>query len=373
MYKTIKTMLIGAICLACAVIAGCQKPVFFPAASMPQAAQAVGSQQAFDVNGDGKADYYLFVDASGRVNRVGYDRTTNKSTTTIPIEMVDLDAIAFSQSRHLVIILDGFGYDVVKKFYDDGHLRVCYPPSRVIAPFPTLTDLCIEDALGYVRCSGFEALYYDAAKNALVGGNDAYMRGDNEPYNRLLQYRANTIWDAIGYLYPWQVYGKEINDSMRVFNENKTREMLAYYVSSAGVSTAEGAAGQVRCLEKVEQLVNQAVWQTQGKVKVTILSDHGHSYTPGKRIELEKFLADKGWRLADKLDKPKDVVYVRFGLVTYASFATRQPDTLAADLAKADGVELASYAQCDAVAVLSKDGQATIRRKGERYKYEPSA
>ncbi len=65
------------------------------------------------------------------------------------------------------------------------------------------------------------------------------------------------------------------------------------------------------------------------------------------------------------------MVYVRFGLVTYASFATNRPGELAGDLVDCQGVELASYAQGDAVVVLAGGKQkAIVRRKDGRYRYE---
>ena len=64
-------------------------------------------------------------------------------------------------------------------------------------------------------------------------------------------------------------------------------------------------------------------------------------------------------------------MYVRFGLETYASFATRKPAALAADLIACEGVELASYVDGKAVVVLGRDnGGAIINHKNGRYKYE---
>jgi len=113
------------------------------------------------------------------------------------------------------------------------------PPSRVIAPYPTLTDLCFEDFFGYLPVRGYEAEYYDHRSGRVAGGSWAYLRGENTPYNRLLHYRANLILDAVAYVLPWQVFGKEINDSKRVFDRRRTQEVRAYYVSSAGVGKPE--------------------------------------------------------------------------------------------------------------------------------------
>ncbi len=360
--------LLGVLACALGPLAGCQKPVFFPASPL-EAAQAPSLVSSYDTDGDGRADYFAHHDPNGRVDRIAYDRTGDGR----PDETVDLDALALDRCRHLVIVVDGIGYDLLKQFYDAGHLRLCHPPSRVIAPYPTLTDVCFEDFFAYVPCQGFEAKYYDHKAGRVVGGSGAYLRGDNTPYNRLLHYRANLIWDAIGYVLPWQVFGKEINDSKRVFDRRRTQEVRAYYVSSAGVGTKRGAGGHRDCLRKIEQLVNQVVWETRGLVKVTLLADHGHSYTPAKRAPIEEHLKRRGWRLTERLKGKRDVAYIRFGLETYASFATKSPSELSADLVECEGVELASHAANDAVLLrCPQDGRAVIRERSGRFRYEPT-
>lgn len=349
-------------------LVGCEKPVYFPAESLPAKASAVGAHAAYDTRKSGTADFYMFTDGSGRVNRLGYDQDGRGKA----LDHVELDRLDLRNVRHLVIILDGFGFDVVNDYYRSGRLRVFYPPSRVIAPYPTLTDLCLEDALGYVTCNGFEAEYYDHQRQKIVGGVGDYLAGKGEPCCDLLGYRASMLWDGISYVAPWSVYGKEINDTKRTFDKNRSMELIAYLVSSAGVGTTQGADGQRRCLERVEQLVNQVIYETRGLVKITMFADHGHSYTHGTRIGLEEHLQARGWRLVEKLRKPKDVAYIRFGLETYASFATRERAGLAADLMQAQGVELASYVEGDGVVVLGKGGQkATIRHSQGGFSYQP--
>ncbi|MBI5723495.1 MAG: hypothetical protein HZA50_06015 [Planctomycetes bacterium] len=379
---------------ALVLAAGCQKPVHFPAESMQQDAASAGALRAYDTDGNGKADFYMFADSSGRINRTGF-ASSGQTSASQPavVDITDLDSIPPDQCRHLFIILDGFGYDVLKKFYDDGGLRVFYPPSRVIAPYPCLTDLCIEDILGYVPCLAFESLYYDRQTGKTVGGNDYYMAGKNQPYNQLLQYRSDTIWDAIGFIYPQDVFGKELNDLKRVLDRNQTREVRGYMVSSAGISTKFGADGQRKALIQVERLVNQVVRESRGKIKITLAADHGHSYTPSTQIPLDQYLKEKGWRIADRLEKPTDVAYIRYGLETYASFCTQRAAKLAEDLIQAPGVLIASYRDGDSVVVLAKPqppasqaaasqisqptgtpafDKAVIRCKDSRYSYHPA-
>ena len=355
-----------AVALAAAT-AGCGKPVHFPAEAMPPP-DGDATRRAYDTDRNGKADYLTFLNAAGRIDRIGYDRDEDGRADVV----VDLDAIPLGRCRHLVIVLDGFGYEVIQRYRGAGGLRLFHRPSRVIAPYPTLTDPCLEDVLGYMPCRGMEALYYHRRRNRQAGGAWAYLTGRNAPYNRLLHYRANLIWDAIAYLWPWAVFGKEVNDAKRLFDKARTQEVRAYFVSSAGVGTQRGEEGQRMCLKRIEQLINQVIWETRGLVKVTLLADHGHSYTPARRVGIEPHLRQRDWRLTDRLRRPEDVVYLRFGLETYASFATSRPAALAGDLIDCEGVELASYAEGGSVIVLGRGGQrAAVRQKGRRYRYEP--
>jgi len=353
--------------LLAAIPAGCRKPVYFPAQPVPNDA---GGTAAYDTDGDGVMDFFTFANADGRADRIGYDRTGDGAADDI----VALDAVPLGRCRHLVIILDGFDYEVVADYYAAGGLRVFHKPSRVVAPYPTMTDVALEDVLGYMPASGFEAVYYDRRNHKRVGGAGSYLRGDNQPYNHLLQYRADLIFDVLGYVSPTAVFGKEINDAKRGFDRRRTQEFIAYFVSSAGVSTADGAEGQRQCLQRVERLVHQVIWESRGLVKVTLLADHGHSYTPSERIDLDAHLRGKGWRMTARLARPKDAVSLIFGLVTYAGFMTDAPGELAGDLMGADGVELVSFVKGDHVVCLGPDGgRAVIRRRGGGYKYEPLA
>jgi len=345
---------------------GCRKPVHFPATSDADAAGEVGAFGAYDGDHDGKADFFMFADQAGRIDRIGYDVTGDGK----PDQLIPLDTIGFGNCRHLVVILDGFGFGLVNDYYQQGGLRAFYPPSRVVAPYPTMTDLCIQDIIGGMPPRGIEAVHFDHRDNRLVGGSGDYLAGKNEPYNRAMQYRADTLWDVLGYVDPWAVFGKEVNDAKRVFDRAESREVMGYFVSSAGVGTRMGAEGQKRCLQRIEQFVNQVIWETRGLTKVTLLSDHGHTYTPAERIDFEGYLSGKGWRLSSSLREPNDVVYVQFGLVTFARFATKKPAELAADLVGCEGVELASYADGESVIVLSADGgRAAISRVDGRYSY----
>lgn len=354
-------------CVSAFTAVGCGRGLTFPLQSEPSAAKAAGAYRAYDCRRDGRADFFCFADADGRINVLGYDHDADGKIDT----KVSLDAIDFRRCRHLVLILDGVSHNLIRAHYDSGHLRMFHPPSRVIAPYPAMTDVAMEALFGYVPCRGFEAMYFDRRANRLRGGSLAYLTGKNAPYNRLLTYRASMLWDAIGYVAPGYVYRKEIRDTKRLFDRGRTQEVLAYFVSSAGLGTRDGADGHRECLRQIEQLVLQVLHETRGLTKITLLADHGHCYTPLKRIPIERHLKSKRWHPAKRLRGERDVVCIPFGLVTYVSLATNSPAKVAADLTGLEGVDLVTYADGAAAVVLGREGAtALIRERAGRFRYD---
>ncbi len=331
------------------IVSGCRRyAIHFPEESLgSEAAEKAGADVAWDTDGDGQADYFYGFRNGGppadparsRVWKIGYDRNED----ALPDEWIRLDQLDRSGALHLVIILDGISWSVAKEYYDEGGLSLLGSPSKVIAPYPTMTDMSIQDLLNGIPVAGFEAEYFDPEDNHVVGGKWAYITGGNQPYNDVLNYRANLIWDAVGYVFPGWVFRRELDDAKRNLEIYRSPNYLAYLVSSAGVGTARGAQGQMDVLRDVDRLINQVVWERRGLVHMTLISDHGHSYTPSVRADLDEHLKQAGWNLTGSLSGARDAVIIRFGLVTYASISTWQPGKLAQDLIDAEGVDLISY------------------------------
>lgn len=332
------------------VASGCRRyAIHFPKQPLgPEAAEKAGADVAWDTDGDGRGDYFYAFhngrspDQPGpRTWKIGYDRDRD----SLPDEWIRLDQLDRSGALHLVIVLDGISWSVAREYYDGGGLSLLHSPSKVIAPYPTMTDMSIQDLLNGIPVAGFEAEYFDPEDNHVVGGKWAYITGGNQPYNDILNYRANLIWDAVGYVFPGWVFRRELDNAKRNLEIHRSPNYLAYFVSSAGVATESGEPGQIEVLREVDRLINQVVWERRGLVNVTLVSDHGHSYTPSVRADLDEHLKQAGWNLTGSLSGPGDAVIIRFGLVTYASISTWQPGKLAQDLIDAEGVDLISYRQ----------------------------
>jgi hypothetical protein len=348
-----------------AALAGCAAPVRFPATAVSETQTPEGTVRAYAVDAKGRADFFTTEGADGRIFRIAYDTSGGGK----PDSFVDLDEIRAPDCRHLVIVLDGMPYGVVEAYRQKGGLRLFYPPSRLVSTYPSMTDLALTDAFAAGRCYAPESIYFDHRVNRLVGGNADYLSMKNELWAAHCDYRAAPILDAVAYVWPEPLFYKALDIVQERLQERDRSLMVCYLVSTAGLATKEGEAGMIKILEAVDRLSKQLVYETRGLIKITVFSDHGHTMRRCEWLDCRPLLAAKGWHIADRLDGPRDVVPIEFGLLTFASFATKDRAGLAADLVQCKGIRLAYYEDGPAVAVRSADGQAAVERRGDRYRY----
>jgi len=362
-------LVLGAVSIAIVLVVGCAGPLQFPASPLVAKETPAGLVRSYDTNGDHKADYFTYQNAGGRIVRIGYDTKGEGAAT----EFVDLDGVPFAGCRHVILILDGVGCEVVEAMRQEGRLRLFYPPSPVISTFPAMTDLALTDALRGAECVSYEVVYYDRKARSIAGGDADYMSLKNESWVSSLAYRAGTLMDPLAYLYPDAVFGKELGDFRKVFERRDRSDVAAYFVGTAGLGTRQGLQGQRKVLEAVDRLSEELVQKTRGMVKVTMFSDHGHTLTRCERIDFRKYFQDHGWRAADRLEKPRDVVPIEYGIITYAVFATDSRPELVTLLLDHPGVDLVTYPEGDRVAVEKKGEKAYVERRGDRYRYVAAA
>ncbi|MFO8013819.1 MAG: hypothetical protein R6X20_11005 [Phycisphaerae bacterium] len=353
------------VCTSSMVVAnGCAAPLRFPAEPLRVTAASAGKRLAYDTDGDGQADYVAVTNDAGRITHIGYAPSGGEPET-----MVDLDGVPADQCRHLVLILDGVGYETVREWQAAGHLRLFHPPARVISTFPSMTDIALADAFQSIRPLGYEARYFDHPHNRLAGGDGDYLAMVNEDWVRCTDYRAPALVDPLSYLFPRHYFQEEMKALVSLIERRDRPMVVAYLVSTAGLGTKHLGQGQEEILEALDRLAHQLVWESRGLMKITVFSDHGHQLVPAEWVDFRAFLGERGWGVTERLEKPKDVVVIDYGLVTYASFATRNRTKLAEALLEHDGVDLVTYASNGSVAVCADEGRARIEHRGGRYRY----
>lgn len=269
---------------------------------------------------------------------------------------------------HLTLILDGFGYDTVKAYVAQGGFKGFHGPSAVVAPYPSMTDLCIQDLLGGEPCEALEARYYDEKRNRIRGGNVAYLFGQNQPYRKKLNYRGAAWIDALCYIAPWSAFKLELRRLNHRLTKAKTEKFIAYLVSTAGIGTKYGQPGQNMCLGRIDSMCQELVRRIPG-LRITLVSDHGHGYVSSAYFDIRHELKRRGWRFVSSLGQDKELAYPAFGLVHCAGFHTRKAEALAEDLRELACNEIVSYLNKNRVRIITKQGQGEVWPNPTGYSY----
>ena len=344
-------------------------PKLAPVAPLETVATDAGDvEHRYDMNDDGKPDYAEFLNADGRVHRLQFD-TDNDGVLEAVVDR--LSAGSNEGDRQLVVLLDSIPYGVVHEAWQAGRFRLFPPPSRVISPFPVMTDLSFSEFFGVSPSRGAESEYYDG--KVLHGGYDVYAAEGNAGWLGHTDYHLQFIAHAVAYLWPDIWYGHELGKIQRHFFRGQENPFVGYVVTTSGLGATQGRSGHQSALVRLDRFCQAVMFELRGRVQITLMSDHGHCLLPSKRIPLSDLLKKFGYRVTSRLRGPADVVVPEFGVVNYAGVYTQSPDSVARDMIGVDGIELTTFLdKDDAVVVRGKSGLARIRRSaaGEGYRYD---
>lgn len=389
--------LLGALLPACAG----PGPRYFPPAPLWNESGPDGTiLRGFDIDGDGRAEYREVIGESGRIQRLEFDTDgdgeidESVSRWGAPGGALVLDwwasqagptarlPAADPSARHLLVVLDSTPFEIVRDLWNQGRLRLFAPPSRVIAPFPVMTDPSLAEFFGVSPCLAVESEYYNGQR--LQPGMRNYLVERNAPWVAAIDYHLPPDAHGWAYLFPGLWFRHDLG---RIEEHVLTRsggDFSAYVVSTSGLGSQRGRDGHMAALLAVERLCQGLMYRTRGRLEITLVSDHGHNLVPSRRVSLPEQLQRCGYRARDRIETPQDVVVPEFGLVSYAAIYTRSPAAVARDVVGLEGVELACYAERPAgadeggvrlppgrVIVLSRSGRAVIEREGEAFRYVP--
>lgn len=328
---------------------------------------------AFDTDGDQRVDYWQRVDASGRKVELCICLTADE-----PNETVLLDETRPGQVPHFIIALDGVPYALIEELYQKNCFRLFYPPSQVVTCFPGMTNPAFQRIFGGEKPVAYESSYFDRQKNLPLGGSDMYLSGQAATWTRVLDYRCVFELDALCYIKPTVVFAQELQQMMDVFRRAQGGTKIAYCAATAGLGTRGGKEAILGYLRTIDRLCEQIVYERRGKVRISLLADHGHSSSGQGRISFAKQLKRNGYRLTDCLERTGDVVTVEFGLVTYAAYYTEDPAGVATVLLKDPATTIACYpitkndktTSGSGIVVQSADGKAIIQKRQDQFRYK---
>jgi hypothetical protein len=287
-------------------------------------------------------------------------------------------------TRHIIICVDGVGYSTIMKMREKGRFKIFQEPSRMISPFPTLTNLSISQIMqpvGAKETAGYEDNYFDWNANKLKGGlitrfdESKFIKGT---FRELFDYHPSAIKSGLGYaLPPLSTYLESLSDVFRLKQKVKSSgEPVFYaYIGSTDSLSHLGGETMVRAfLGYLENVLTDVVKESKGKTQVTIFSDHGNHYRKYKRAGLKEAINKAKFRLENKINDERSVVMPQFGLIGCVLLFAQEKneEELAVKVSKVEGVKFAAYQNDGVVHIISDNKTATIEKKGEKFRYKSS-
>ncbi|MBA2339399.1 MAG: hypothetical protein H0V88_03315 [Pyrinomonadaceae bacterium] len=283
--------------------------------------------------------------------------------------------------RHLILCVDGVGFSMIEEMRREGHFKIFNQPSRMIAPFPTLTNVSMTEILrpaGADETTGYEDSFYDTGKNRLRGGlldrfNDrSFIHGT---FRELFDYHPSALKSGLGYAAPpASTYIEALSDLLRLrqkFNNSKEPTYFAYTGASDSLAHVGGARLVRSFLARLDDTLGRIIRDGAWQIDVTVFSDHGNHFRKYRRAELKHALERANFRLEPELRNERSVVLPQFGLVGCAVLFTRETNepALAASLINVRGVDFAAYEKSGIVYVVNRKGEARIEERDARLRY----
>ena len=324
---------------------------------------------AYDLDNDGQADYIQTLTVTdGHVTELRFlGGPANHAG-----HVVRLDDVPNGEVPHVVIALDGVPFELVEQLYRQGRFRLFYPPSRLISTFPAVTDVMYSRIFGTRRCLGFQAEFYDRQAGRLAGGSSLYFSGGNARWLPRLDYRCSMLLDPYVYTIPNVIFAHELRGMDATVDKLTKAETYMYSVATAGLGTRGGRDAILQYLVTIDRFCQQIVHERHGRVKLTLLADHGHNMVPARRASLRACLAEAGFTAAKRIGNANDVVLIEYGLVTYAAIYTDRPEAVTDAVLTHPAVDVVAYLADDHVVVRSAIGRAAIFRADGGYRYDAS-
>jgi len=298
-----------------------------------------------------------------------------------PARLVVVPENSGAAVRHLIICVDGVSFSTIEEMRSEGRFQLFRPPSRMIAPFPSLTNLALSEIMkpaGAGEAPGYEDNFFDVEKNKMRGGlldrfrDGRFIKGT---FRELFDYHPSAIKSGLGYVAPpVSTYLESLTDLLRLkqkFRSSREPVFFAYTGASDSLAHLGGERFLKSFLVRLDETIKDIVREEGGRVQVTIFSDHGNDFNSYRRVSLKSALRQANFKLHDKLKDEQSVVLPQFGLVGCAVMWTKESNEarLAEVVAQVRGVDFASYEKDGAVYVLNEKGTAMIERRGERFRY----
>jgi hypothetical protein len=273
----------------------------------------------------------------------------------------------------VVIAIDAVPYALFARLQREGLFREFFPAARMIAPFPSLTNVGYTAILKTAPALGYEDKYYDPAANRVGGGVFDRLRNRYKavaPFHQAFDWEPPHLWGVTIYAFPMTVSRAELRRIEEILHERGDGELVLYFGGTDALGHVRGRKGLEECLRLVDGVVKGFLAHAGRDRRVVLLSDHGTTAVPSRRTDLAAALKKGGFRLRSRLDRPGDVVAAAYGLVGAIPLYTLcgEEEAAARAAAGAPGVDFAAWLEGDRLRAVSGDGGPEgLDRPADRY------
>lgn len=275
-----------------------------------------------------------------------------------------------TRPRRLLLCLDGVPHKLLERAKGRGLFDGFGAPSRLLSPFPTMTNVALSAMLGASPPAGYESLYFDRTARELRGGIRKYI-GRRTPdkipssYMDDLDYQEPLPFEFLIYVAPekiWRADMQRFRERFRAAPQN--RDYFAFLKATDGLLHAQGPERLAIALESLDQILREIQQYCGAETEIVMFSDHGMNLEENRRTDLASTLQRRGYR----------VVIPAFGLCSYAAIYCHDADQIpeiAGASAELNGIDFAVYKDESAAVIESDRGRARIEYApaSESYRY----
>lgn len=259
--------------------------------------------------------------------------------------------------RTVVLAIDAIPHELFAELQREGHFRAFFPASRLVAPFPSLTNVGFTAILRTPPPLGYEDLYFDPERDALIGGVWDRLTGEYReiaPFHAAFDWEEPRLWGAFVFYLPDRVREAEllrIEELLMDYARGASSpvgddaDFLVYMGSTDALGHVGGREALRRHLLRVDRVLERYLAAGGARDRIVLLSDHSMNDTPSRLFDLPATLARAGFRVADAIRDTSDVVAPAYGLVGSIQLYTApgQEEAVARAIVAEEGADFAVW------------------------------
>ena len=309
-----------------------------------------------DVDGDGRTDRFETVAPDG-----------------IPERTIEAPSPGSDPDRVLVVAIDAVRYEIFADLQREGLFKSFFPASRMVAPFPSLTNVSFTALLKTRPSAAYEDRFYDPVENRIGGGMMDRLTSrykDFAGFHALFDWEEPHLWGGAAYFVPERVSWAELMEFERQLDSRDEPELVLYLGSPDPLGHMRGRKGLEEYLRHVDRVLEAYLAAGGGERRVVLFSDHGMSDAPSQIFDLDRALENGGFNLKDRIESSKDVVAPAYGLVGSIQLYTwcGSEEAVARAVTKQPGADFAIWLDGDAMRAVDTGGDARLQdRPSDEY------